>query len=61
MDALKKFADKCKSLWSRFVTWLKKANWKLIYDKFTTGLLILLMATPILVLTYIILWFVIPK
>ena len=41
--------------------WAKGVDWKNVYDKFSTGLLIFLMASPFLVLLYIILWFVIPK
>ena len=37
----------------------KKAKIAAIWDKFTTGLLIFLMASPILVLLYIFLWFTI--
>ena len=36
----------------------KKIAWKDIADKITTGLLILLLASPVLVLGYIFLWFV---
>ena len=36
----------------------KKINWKEVWDKFTTGLLILELISPILVLAYIFLWFV---
>ena len=60
-EALKKFSDKCKGLWEKVKDWSKNVNWKEVYDKFSTGLLILLMASPILVLLYIVLWFVIPK
>lgn len=60
-EALKKFTDKCKSLWGKVKDWAKTVNWKEVYDKFSTGLLIFLMASPFLVLLYIILWFVIPK
>ena len=35
----------------------KKAKIAAIWDKITTGLLILLMASPVLVLLYIFLWF----
>ena len=34
-------------------------NWKNVWDHFTTGLLIALMVSPILILAYIFLWFVI--
>ena len=36
----------------------KKIKWAAIWDKFTTGLLIALMASPVLILLYIFLWFV---
>lgn len=36
----------------------RKKKWLAIWDKFTTGLLILLMTSPILILLYIFLWFV---
>ena len=36
----------------------KNVNWKEVWDKCTTGLLILLMASPLLILVYIFLWFV---
>ena len=37
--------------------YFNSASWKNTWDKITTGILIALMATPILILTYIILWF----
>ncbi len=61
MDALKKFGNKCKNIWCKFTEWVKNINWKMVYDKATTGLLILLMASPLLVLLYILLWFVLQK
>ena len=36
----------------------KKINWKEIWDYVTTGLLILELVSPILVLGYIFLWFI---
>jgi hypothetical protein len=45
-------------------TWLtdeqieKKKKWAAIWDKVTTGLLIFLMTSPILILAYIFLWFI---
>ncbi len=57
----KKVGEKCKSLWSKFTNWLKNVNWKVVYDKATTALLVLLMCSPFLILLYIVLWFVIPK
>ncbi len=44
------FLDKAK-------TFFKSAKWKETWDKITTGILILLMATPIIILAYIIIWF----
>ena len=35
----------------------KKKKWAEIWDKFTTGLLIVLMSSPILILGYIFTWF----
>ena len=42
---------------SKFWKKMQSLNWKMIWDKTTTGLLILLMASPILILGYIFLWF----
>ena len=45
-------------------TWLtdeqlaKKKKWNAIWDKVTTGLLIALMASPLIILGYIFLWFI---
>ena len=36
----------------------KKKKWNAIWDKVTTGLLIVLMASPLLILAYIFLWFI---
>ena len=36
----------------------KNVNWKVVWDKVTTGLLIVLLASPILILAYIFLWFI---
>lgn len=38
---------------------LKKKKWLNIWDKFTTGLLIFLMASPFLILFYIFFWFIV--
>ena len=35
----------------------KNVNWKKVWDKVTTGILILIMAAPILILAYIFIWF----
>lgn len=34
----------------------KKAKWAAIWDKVTTGILILLMASPAIILAYIFIW-----
>ena len=47
--------DKVVTLWKEKT---KDVNWKEVWDKCTTGLLIFLMASPILILAYILLWFV---
>lgn len=36
----------------------KKKKWLAIWDKVTTGLLIFLMASPVFILGYIFLWFI---
>jgi hypothetical protein len=36
----------------------KKRKWSAFWDKITTGLLIALMATPVIILTYIFMWFI---
>ena len=36
----------------------KKRKWAAIWDKVTTGLLIFLMTSPLIILAYIFLWFV---
>lgn len=35
----------------------KKKKWMNIWDKFTTGILIFLLASPVLILGYIFAWF----
>lgn len=61
--------DKCaaalgwvKGVWGKFIAWFKEktknVNWKEVWDKCTTGILILLMASPFLILGYILLWFI---
>ena len=35
----------------------KKKKWLAVWDKITTGLLVFLMTSPILILVYIFLWF----
>lgn len=39
------------------VSFFKTTKWKRIWDKITTGLLIAVMAIPVVILTYILLWF----
>ena len=36
----------------------KNVKWKEVWDKFTTGLLIFLICSPLLILLYIFLWFI---
>ena len=36
----------------------KKKKWLAVWDKITTGILILLMCSPVLILGYIFLWFI---
>ena len=52
----------CVDLWNKAVDLFKEktknVKWKDVWDKFTTGLLIVLLASPILILAYILLWFV---
>ena len=43
---------------SELVENTKKKKWRAIWDKITTGLLIALMASPVLILLYIFLWFI---
>ena len=38
----------------------KKKKWRAFFDKITTGLLVLVLSSPIFVLAYIILWFALP-
>lgn len=42
---------------SKVSTFFHSKKWKSIWDKVTTGILILLMASPLLILTYIFVWF----
>ena len=39
------------------ISFFKTTKWKRIWDKITTGLLIAVMAIPVAILTYILLWF----
>jgi len=36
----------------------KKKKWATVWDKVTTGILIFLMTSPIIILAYIFLWFI---
>ena len=52
----------CKNVWNKCVTFFKEktknVNWKEVWDKCTTGLLILIIISPLLILGWIFLWFV---
>ena len=58
----KKIGSSVKDVWNKVVSWFKEKTkdikWPEVWDKCTTGLLILLMCSPILILGYIVLWFV---
>ena len=41
----------------KFVAWLKTVKWKIVWDHITTGILILLMASPFLILAWLVIWF----
>ena len=43
---------------SAFKEKTKNVKWKEVWDKVTTGILILLFASPLLILGYIFLWFI---
>ncbi len=66
MEKIKAFFSKIgaffKMLWNKTATFFKEktknVNWKEVWDKCTTGLLILLIASPLLILAYIFLWFI---
>ena len=45
------------SFFTTFMEKAKKVNWKKVWDKVSTGLLILIMAAPVLILAYIFYWF----
>ena len=51
----------CKNTYKKVTTWFKEKTkdikWKDVWDKVTTGILILLMASPLLILGYIFIWF----
>ena len=50
-----------KGVWQKVTGWIKEktkdVKWKEVWDKCTTGILIFLMASPLLILGYIFLWF----
>ena len=58
---MKKITDFFKNTWNKVTSWFKEktkdVKWKEVWDKVTTGILIFLMASPILILGYIFLWF----
>ena len=45
------------SFFGKMKTFFHSKKWKEIWDKITTGILIVLMATPVIILAYIIIWF----
>lgn len=49
-------------IWGKVVNFwnekTKNVKWKEVWDKVTTGILIFLMASPLLILGYILLWFI---
>ena len=53
-----KVKDFCQPVTEKVIAWVKKIKWKIVWDNITTGLLILLMCSPLLILTYLVLWFV---
>ena len=44
----------CQPVIEKIVKWVKTIKWKIVWDKITTGLLILLILSPLLVLLYLI-------
>lgn len=57
-EFFKNFPENSKNLYKRTVEWCKEVKWKDVWDKCTTGILILLFCSPILILGYIFLWFI---
>ncbi len=63
---MKEFFSKCvnsvKGFFGKCTAWFKEktknVKWKEVWDKCTTGLLIFLMCSPLLILGYIFLWFI---
>lgn len=39
------------------VTWWKNIKWLEVWDRFTTGVLVVLMCSPLLIVLYLFLWF----
>ena len=56
MDNETKFTQK-ESFIDKAMVFFKSKKWKEIWDKITTGILIFLMASPVLILAYIFIWF----
>lgn len=65
MSKIKGFFDKIggffAGIWNKCTDFFKEktknVKWKEVWDKCTTGLLILLLSSPLLILAYIFLWF----
>ena len=61
-NVFKKCINAVKGVFNKCVGWFKEktkdVKWKEVWDKVTTGILILLMCSPILILGYIFLWFI---
>ena len=61
MDKIKAWLNKavtfCKDVWKKFMEWTKTVKWKNVWDHVTTGILILLMCSPIMILVYLVAWF----
>ena len=60
-----KVKERCSKIWKAIVSkvsaaveFIKTWNWKQIWDHTTTGILILFIISPILILGYIFLWFI---
>ena len=57
MDFFKKVWNKVTDIWAKAKKFFAEVKWKNVWDKCTTGLLIFLMASPVLILVYIFVWF----
>ena len=61
IDKIKGILGKVKDFFVKCVDFskelIKKANWKEIWDKTTTVLLVLVLSSPLFVLAYIMAWF----